>query len=105
MHGQPYIKKKIQIHRVEFWGPHSRSGPGGREIRACGSPQISIPFRSMLSFGCRTTSFRMAVTAYTVYSQLPSVPRGRLFHPQPDAAQFRGDSNVPAMDVRLIAPD
>ena len=47
----------------------------------------------------------MAVTAYTVYSQLPSVPRGRLFHPQPDAAQFRGDSNVPAMDVRLIAPD
>jgi len=67
------LRKKLQIHRVEFWGPHSRSGPGGREIRACGSPQISIPFRSMLSFCCRTTSFRISVTAYAVYSQLPSI--------------------------------
>jgi len=47
----------------------------------------------------------MSVTAYTVYSQLSSVPRGRLFHPQPDAAQCRGDRSVLVIDVRLIAPD
>jgi hypothetical protein len=45
----------------------------------------------------------MSVTAYSVYSQLPSVRRGRLFQPQHDAAQCRGDTNVLVMDVRIIA--
>jgi hypothetical protein len=29
--------------------------------------------------------------AYSIYSQLPSIPRGRLLHPQPQDAPCRGD--------------
>jgi hypothetical protein len=31
----------------------------------------------------RTTPFRLSATAYSIYSQLPSISGGRLLHPQP----------------------
>jgi hypothetical protein len=39
----------------------------------------------------RTTPFRLPVTAYSIYLQLPSVSRGCLHHPQPQDASCRGD--------------
>jgi len=47
---------------------------------------------------CPTSKFRAALfqlltTAYSIYSQLHSArkSRGRLLHPQPEEAQYRGD--------------
>jgi hypothetical protein len=41
--------------------------------------------------GRRNTPCQLSVTAYSVYSQLPSISVGRLFHPQPEDAPCRGD--------------
>jgi hypothetical protein len=38
----------------------------------------------------RTAPCRLSATAYLVYSQLSSISRGRLLHPQPDDAPCRG---------------
>jgi hypothetical protein len=39
----------------------------------------------------RTTLCRLSATAYTIYSQLPSIPGGRLLHQQHEDAPCRGD--------------
>jgi hypothetical protein len=39
----------------------------------------------------RTTPCRLSATAYSIYSQLPSISGGRLLHPQPEDAPRRGD--------------
>jgi len=36
------------------------------------------------------TPCQLSVTAYSIYSQLPSISRGRLLHPQPEDAPCRG---------------
>jgi hypothetical protein len=40
-----------------------------------------------------TTPCRRFATAYSMYSQLPSVYEGRLLHSQPEDAPRRGDSD------------
>jgi hypothetical protein len=39
----------------------------------------------------RTTPCRLSATAYSIYSQLPSIPGGCVLHPQPEDAPCRGD--------------
>jgi hypothetical protein len=39
----------------------------------------------------RTSPCRLSVTAYSIYSQLPSISGGRFIHPQPQDAPCRGD--------------
>jgi hypothetical protein len=39
----------------------------------------------------RTTPCRLSATAYSVYSQLPSISGGHLLHPQPEDTPCRGD--------------
>jgi hypothetical protein len=39
----------------------------------------------------RTTPCRLSATAYSSYSQLPSIPGGRLLHPQPEDAEIGWD--------------
>jgi hypothetical protein len=41
----------------------------------------------------RTVHCRLFATAYSTYSQLPSISRGRLVHPQPEDAPWRGDTD------------
>jgi hypothetical protein len=36
-------------------------------------------------------SCRLSATAYSIYSQLPSIPGGHLLYPQPEVAPCRGD--------------
>jgi hypothetical protein len=38
-----------------------------------------------------TTPCRLSATAYSIYSQLPSISEGRLLYPQPEDAPRRGD--------------
>jgi len=38
-----------------------------------------------------TTPCRLSATAYSIYSQLPSISGGRPLHPQPEDALCRGD--------------
>jgi len=37
-----------------------------------------------------TTSFQLSAAAYSIYSQLPYISGGRLLHPQPEDAPYRG---------------
>jgi hypothetical protein len=39
----------------------------------------------------RNSPCRLSATAYSIYSQLPSVSGGRFLHPQPEDAPCRGD--------------
>jgi hypothetical protein len=41
----------------------------------------------------RTTHCRFSVSAYSIYSQLPSVPGVRLLHPQPENEPCRGEDS------------
>jgi hypothetical protein len=44
---------------------------------------------------------RLPATAYSTYSQLPSTPRGRLLHPQPEEWPYRGNWDLHNMDQYL----
>jgi hypothetical protein len=66
-------------------------------------PRLLVVFRNKLIFygeellappqppSWRTTPCRLSATAYSIYSQLPTIPGGRLLHPQPEDAPCRGD--------------
>jgi hypothetical protein len=47
----------------------------------------------------RITRCRLSVTAYSIYSQLPSIPGGRLLHPQPEDAPCRGDKGPTQSEI------
>jgi hypothetical protein len=63
-------------------------------------PRLCVVFRNkyrVLWFGVvspnlRTTHCRMSKTAYSIYSQLPSIYGGRLLYPQAEDAPCRGKS-------------
>jgi len=42
----------------------------------------------------RTTFSRLSATAYSIYLHLPSISGGRLLHPQPEDALYRGDTDA-----------
>jgi hypothetical protein len=48
--------------------------------------------------------FRLSTTAYSIYSQLPSVSGGRLLYPQPENAPCRGDGRDPPLNWLLECP-
>jgi hypothetical protein len=52
---------------------------------------------------CSTTSCRLSATAYSIYLQLPSIPGGRLLHPQPEDAPCHSDKGL-TYHVRNAAP-
>ncbi|KAJ4442174.1 hypothetical protein ANN_12040 [Periplaneta americana] len=39
----------------------------------------------------RTTPYQLSTTAYSIYSQLPSISGGRLLYPQPEDVPYHGD--------------
>ncbi|XP_069668946.1 dynein axonemal heavy chain 6 isoform X3 [Periplaneta americana] len=50
----------------------------------------------------RTTPHRLSATAYSIYSQLPSISGGRLLDPQPEDSPCRGDRDPQYMLVFAI---
>jgi hypothetical protein len=65
----------------------------------CPGPGFRVIFRNKLIFlrlhtqtpSWSTTNCRLSATSYSIYSQLPFIPGGRLLHPQPEDAPCRGD--------------
>jgi len=60
-------------------------------------PNPCVTFRK----SWRTTHFWLFRTAYSIYSQLPSLSAGRLLHPRPEDVPCRGDRD-PLYMVLLI---
>jgi len=67
-------------------------------------PTSCVTFRIKLSFMVsyylitqllirKTTPFQPYATAYSIHSQLPSIPGGRLLHPQPEDASCRCETD------------
>jgi hypothetical protein len=84
------------------------SGSRARWARSC------VVFRNILVFyreemlspaqppSWRDTSYRLSVTAYSIYLQWSSISGGVLLHPQPEDAPCRGDLRTAVLKTNLI---